>query len=49
MYIHMRLARLEDMPILKSLIIESAQTLQAKYYLPAKIEGALGIVFGVDT
>jgi GNAT superfamily N-acetyltransferase len=49
MHIHIRLARLEDIPELENLIPESARTLQANYYTPTQIEGALRTVFGVDT
>jgi hypothetical protein len=48
MHIHIRPACLEDIPALENLIPESARTLQAKYYTPDQIEGALGTVFGVD-
>ncbi len=44
-----RLARLEDIAALASLIPESARALQANYYTPEQIEGALGNVFGVDS
>lgn len=47
--IYVRLARPEDIPALASLIPESARTLQANYYTPEQIEGALGTVFGVDS
>jgi hypothetical protein len=47
--IHIRLACLEDIPALAELIPESARALQASYYTPAQIEGALGTVFGVDS
>lgn len=49
MDIYVRLARREDIPALESLIPESARTLQAKYYTPSQIEGALETVFGVDS
>jgi GNAT superfamily N-acetyltransferase len=49
MNIQIRLARLEDTTTLASLISESARTLQANYYTPEQIEGALGTVFGVDS
>lgn len=49
MEIHIRLASLEDIPALTNLIPESARTLQANYYTPEQIEGALGTVFGVDS
>jgi GNAT superfamily N-acetyltransferase len=44
-----RLACLEDIPALAELIPASARSLQASYYTPAQIEGALGTVFGVDS
>ncbi|MDZ7959455.1 MAG: GNAT family N-acetyltransferase [Aulosira sp. DedQUE10] len=49
MEIYVRLAHSEDIPALASLIPESARTLQANYYTPQQIEGALGTVFGVDS
>jgi GNAT superfamily N-acetyltransferase len=49
MDIQIRLACLEDTTTLASLIPESARTLQAKYYTPEQIEGALETVFGVDS
>jgi hypothetical protein len=49
MPIQSRLAYLEDIPAIENLIPESARNLQANYYTPAQIEGALEIVFGVDT
>lgn len=45
----LRLAELRDIPALEKLIPRSARVLQASYYTPAQIEGALGTVFGVDT
>ena len=44
-----RLASLEDIPKLTTLIPDSARALQASYYTSEQIEGALGTVFGVDT
>ncbi len=44
-----RLACLEDIPKLTTLIPDSARALQAGYYTSEQIEGALGIVFGVDS
>ena len=44
-----RLASLEDIAALECLIPESARALQANYYTPEQIEGALGTVFGVDS
>lgn len=49
MNIQYRLASLGDVPALEELIPLSARRLQAGYYTPAQIEGALGTVFGVDT
>ncbi|WP_310482342.1 GNAT family N-acetyltransferase [Chamaesiphon sp. VAR_48_metabat_403] len=49
MNIQIRLARLEDIPALTSLIPISVRMLQASYYTPAQIEGALGTVFAVDS
>ena len=43
-----RLAVLDDVPALERLIPLSARALQAGYYSPAQIEGAIGLVFGVD-
>jgi GNAT superfamily N-acetyltransferase len=48
-FIDFRLACLEDIPALTELIPASARSLQASYYTPAQIEGALGTVFGVDS
>ncbi|MEG4106995.1 GNAT family N-acetyltransferase [Microcoleus sp. S13_C5] len=44
-----RLASLEDIPKLTTLIPNSARALQAGYYSSEQIEGALGTVFGVDS
>lgn len=44
-----RLAHLEDIAALANLIPESARALQANYFTPEQIEGALGAVFGVDS
>ena len=44
-----RLACLEDIPKLTTLIPDSARALQADYYTSEQIEGALGTVFGVDS
>jgi GNAT superfamily N-acetyltransferase len=48
MDIQIRLACIADIPDVASLILISARTLQANYYTPAQIEGALGTVFAVD-
>jgi hypothetical protein len=47
--INIRLALPGDIPALANLIPESARVLQAGYYTPEQIEGALGTVFGVDS
>jgi GNAT superfamily N-acetyltransferase len=47
--IHLRLATLEDVPVLRTLIEASARGLQTADYTPAQIEGALQTVFGVDS
>lgn len=44
----LRLAREDDIPTLKELISLSVRTLQVRYYSPAQMEAALGLVFGVD-
>lgn len=44
-----RLACLEDIPKLTTLIPDSARALQAGYYTSDRIEGALGTVFAVDS
>jgi GNAT superfamily N-acetyltransferase len=49
MDIQIRLACLEDIPALASLIPLSVKILQAKYYTSAQIQGALGTVFAVDS
>lgn len=49
MDIRIRPAFLQDIPAIATLIPESARTLQADYYTPQQIEGALGTVFGVDS
>src|SRR5579859_7703999 len=47
--IRLRLAVLEDVPILRKLIEASVRGLQIEDYTPAQIEGALQTVFGVDS
>ena len=47
--IRLRLAVLEDVPVLRKLIEASVRGLQTEDYTPAQIEGALATVFGVDT
>ena len=44
-----RLAQQSDIPALHTLIEASVRGLQADYYTPAQIEGALGTVLGLDT
>jgi GNAT superfamily N-acetyltransferase len=44
----LRLAREEDIAALESLIEQSVRELQATFYSPAQLDGALGTVFGVD-
>lgn len=44
----LRLARNDDISVLEELIPLSVRSLQAPFYTPAQIEGALGPVFGVD-
>jgi GNAT superfamily N-acetyltransferase len=46
---HVRLATLEDEPILRDLIARSIRELGANDYTPAQIEAALQGAFGVDT
>lgn len=46
---HLRLATLEDIPSIKSLIDLSVRELHTPYYTPAQISGALKTLFGVDT
>ncbi len=45
----LRKAELSDIPVLEKLIPASVRGLQADYYSPEQMEGALGTVFGVDT
>jgi len=47
--IRLRLAVLEDVPVLQQLIDASVRGLQTQDYTPAQIEGALQTVFGVDS
>ena len=44
-----RLATLEDIPTLTTLISVSVRTLHALFYTQAEIEGSLSSVYGVDT
>lgn len=45
---NLRLARMDDVPVLEELIPLSVRALQAAHYSPAQMEAALGPVFGVD-
>lgn len=45
----LRLCQLEDVADLERLIPLSARSLQTGDYTPEQIEGAIGVVFGVDT
>jgi GNAT superfamily N-acetyltransferase len=47
--IRIRKAALEDVPRLREIIETSVRVLQADYYSPAQIEGALQSVYGVDS
>jgi GNAT superfamily N-acetyltransferase len=47
--ISLRLAVLDDIPVLQALIEASVRGLQTEDYTPAQIEGALKTIFGVDT
>jgi GNAT superfamily N-acetyltransferase len=49
MQVRIRLAELDDVPILEGLIDESVMGLQAADYSEAQRRGALGTVFGVDS
>lgn len=44
----LRVARIEDMPALKELIVASVWGLQNQEYSATQIEGALGTVYGTD-
>jgi GNAT superfamily N-acetyltransferase len=44
----LRVAEQRDIPALEALIPLSSRELQAAYYSPAQIDGALGTVFAVD-
>ncbi len=44
-----RLATLDDVPALQSLIATSARALSVGFYTPAQVEAAVAHVFGVDT
>lgn len=49
MSIRIRLATSEDAPTLREVIEASVRGLQADFYSPAQIEGALTSVYGVDS
>ncbi|MBF2005674.1 MAG: GNAT family N-acetyltransferase [Chlorogloeopsis fritschii C42_A2020_084] len=49
MDVYIRLACLEDIPVITSIIQESARTLLANCYTTKQIEGALGTIFDVDS
>lgn len=49
MPIHIRLASMDDVPILEQLIVASVRALSFGYYTLPQIESALIHVFGVDT
>jgi|SRR5579862_2919839 len=48
-HIAIRLAVVEDVPVLRKLIDASVRGLQANDYTPGQIEGALKTVYGVDS
>ena len=45
---NLRLARMDDVPVLEALIPLSVRSLPGAHYSPAQMEAALGPVFGVD-
>ena len=47
--VNLRLATLEDIPSLSSLIVESARQLSRGFYTDSETESAIKYVFGVDT
>lgn len=47
--VNIRVASMEDVPLLEQLIAASVRGLNADRYTPAELDAALGIVFGVDT
>ncbi len=49
MQLHIRLARMDEIPALEQLIARSVRALSAGYYSPRQIELALAHVFGVDS
>jgi N-acetylglutamate synthase-like GNAT family acetyltransferase len=49
MEISIRVAVMEDVPVLKELIPLSARELSSRYYTPEQVESAIKYIFGVDT
>lgn len=49
MEISIRVAVMEDVPVLKELIPLSARELSSGYYTPEQVESAIKYIFGVDT
>jgi GNAT superfamily N-acetyltransferase len=49
MNVSIRLATIEDVPGLQSLIRDSVRSLSAEYYSPTQIASSLSQIFGVDT
>ena len=49
MTINIRLATLDDIPDLQTLIVDSVRALSAGYYTDRQITSALSYIFGVDT
>jgi len=47
--IAIRVATMDDIPVLKMLIPESARELSKNFYTPQQIESAIAYIFGVDT
>ena len=46
--LELRVARVEDLPLLKELIVASVRGLQTAEYSERQIEGALGTIYGTD-
>jgi N-acetylglutamate synthase-like GNAT family acetyltransferase len=49
MDIAIRLATVDDIPVLQNLIPQAARALSTNYYTPQQIESAIKYIFGVDT
>jgi GNAT superfamily N-acetyltransferase len=49
MTINIRLATLDDIPLIQKLIVDSVRRLSASYYSEEQITSALAYIFGVDT